>query len=74
MPGADILIVAATLVCCFSFAGLVAGWAGRTRPVLALLAFAVGLGLFGYVYLQRGGMTWTDIPDAFILVAARILN
>jgi hypothetical protein len=71
---ADILIVLATVICGVSIAAIVAGWAARTWPVFSMIALAVGAGLFAYVHFQTGGLTWTDIPDAFILVAARILN
>jgi hypothetical protein len=73
--GADILIVIGTLVSGFAVSSVVAGWVARTWPVMALISLAVGIGLLVFVHLQLpGGLTATDIPDAFILVAARILN
>ncbi|MFW5655145.1 MAG: hypothetical protein ACOCYW_05800 [Roseicyclus sp.] len=73
--GADILIVIATTVCVFSLASVVAGWVARSWPVVALASLAIGIGLFVYVHLRiPGGLSWQAIPDAFILVAARILN
>ena len=73
--GTDILIVLATLVSGFAIASLVASWAARTRPRLALVSLAIGLGILVTVHVRTpDGLTWTDIPDAFILVAARVLN
>jgi hypothetical protein len=73
--GADILIVIGTLVSGFAVSSVVAGWVARKWPVMALISLAVGIGLLVFVHLQLpDGLTATDIPDAFILVAARILN
>ncbi|MCU4652508.1 hypothetical protein N8I71_06670 [Roseibacterium sp. SDUM158016] len=73
--GSDILIVIATTVCVFSIASVVAGWAVRVWPVMALVSLAIGLGLFAFVHVSvDGGLALRDVPDAFILVAARILN
>jgi hypothetical protein len=42
---------------------------------MALISLAIGVGLLVFVHLQLpDGLTPMDIPDAFILVAARILN
>ncbi len=70
----DILIVAATLIGGLSVASVVAGWASRTRPAAGLFGLVVAAGLFGYAALQAGDLAWNDVPDSFILVAARILN
>ncbi|MGP1357746.1 hypothetical protein [Roseicyclus sp.] len=73
--GTDILTVLATLLCAAAFASLVASWAGRVRPRLAPVALLAGVGVLILVHLRTpGGLAWTDIPDSFILVAARILN
>jgi hypothetical protein len=54
---------------------VVAGWVARSWPVVALVSLAIGVGLLVFVHLQLpGGLTPMDIPDSFILVAARILN
>jgi hypothetical protein len=72
---ADILIVIATLVTGVSLASVVAGWVERSWPVVALVSLAIGIGIFVFVHVGTpGGLTWTDIPDSFILVAARILG
>ncbi|NKX45520.1 hypothetical protein [Roseicyclus persicicus] len=72
----DILIVIATLVSVVATASIVAAWADRVVPRLPLLSLAIGLGLFAWVHLglRPGGLTPRDIPDAFIHVAAMILN
>jgi len=73
--GADILIVIGTLVSGFAISSVVAGWVSRTWPVMALISLAIGIGLLVFVHMQLpDGLTAMDIPDAFILVAARILN
>jgi hypothetical protein len=72
---ADILIVIATLVTGLSLASVVAGWVVRDWPVVPLVSLTIGLGLFVYLHVELpGGLTLLDIPDAFIDVAARILN
>jgi hypothetical protein len=73
--GTDILIVLATLVGGIAFSSVVAGWATGTRPRAALASLTIAVGILVFVHLRTpGGLSWTDIPDAFILVAARILN
>jgi hypothetical protein len=73
--GADILIVIGTIVTGFALSSVVAGWVARSWPVMALISLAIGVGLLVFVHLQLpDGLTPMDIPDAFILVAARILN
>jgi hypothetical protein len=72
---ADILIVIATLVTGASLASVVAGWAVREWPIVALISLTIGVGLFVYLHLELpGGLGLFDIPDAFISVAARVLN
>ena len=73
--GADILIVIGTIVTGFALSSVVAGWVARSWPVMALISLAIGVGLLVFVHLQLpDGLRPMDIPDAFILVAARILN
>jgi len=73
--GADILIVIGTVVTGFALSSIVADWATRTWPVMALVSLLIGLGLLVFVHLQLpDGLSPMDIPEAFILVAARILN
>lgn len=73
--GADILIVIGTVVTGFALSSIVAGWATRTWPVMALVSLVIGLGLLVFVHIQLpGGLSPMDIPESFILVAARILN
>lgn len=72
---ADFLIVIATLVTGLSLASVVAGWTVRRWPVTALLMLTFGLCLFIYLHVEvTDGLSWTDVPDAFISVAARFLN
>jgi hypothetical protein len=59
----------------FALSSIVAGWATRTWPVMALVSLVIGLGLLVFVHLQLpDGLSPMDIPESFILVAARILN
>lgn len=72
---ADILIVIGTVVTAFALSSVVAGWVARTWPIMALISLTIGIGLLVFVHLQLpNGLTPMDIPDSFILVAARILN
>lgn len=72
----DILIVIATLVVTFAGPSVVAGWAERSWPWVAMTSLVIGLGLLGYVHLALGpdGLSLRDIPDAFVHVAAMVLN
>ncbi|WP_224816891.1 hypothetical protein [Hasllibacter sp. MH4015] len=71
----DILLVIATIVGIFSFSSIVAGWTVRRWPILALISFLIAAGLFAYVHVElTDGIVPLDIPNAFITVAARILN
>jgi hypothetical protein len=73
--GADILIVIGTVVSGFALSSVVAGWVARSWPIMALVSLCIGVGLLVFVHLQLpDGLSVRDIPDAFILVAARILN
>lgn len=73
--GADILLVIATLVGILSLSSIVAAWTVKRLPIAAGISFAVAIGLAVYVHLtQPDGLALLDVPDAFISVAARILN
>lgn len=72
---ADILLVIASVVAAFSLSSIIAAWTVRRWPILAMISLAVAVGLFVYVHMNvDGGLYLTDIPNAFISVAARILN
>lgn len=72
----DILIVIATLVTIFAASSTLAGWAERRLPWVAMTSLAIGLGLFAHVHLslREEGLSPRDIPDAFVHVAAMVLN
>lgn len=71
----DILIVLATVVSVFALSSTVAGWASRVWPWTALVSLVIGLGILGYVHMSLpDGLGVWDIPNAFIRVAAMILN
>jgi hypothetical protein len=72
----DILITIATLVVILGGSSSLAGWVDGRRPWVAILALAGGVGLLAWVHLdlKPGGLRFRDIPDAFIHVAAMILN
>lgn len=72
----DILLVLATVVGVFSFASVMGGWAAREMPWLAAISLAIAVGLMVYLHLSvvPGGLTWRSVPDAFISIAARLLN
>lgn len=73
--GADILLVIATVVGVFATSSAIGGWTVRRWPVVALIALGIAVGLFVYVHRELPeGLAWHSIPDAFISVAARILN
>ncbi|OAN78932.1 hypothetical protein A8B78_00775 [Jannaschia sp. EhC01] len=72
---ADILLVIATLVGILSFSSIVAAWTMKRWPFVALISFAIAIGLGTYVHLNEpDGLEPLDIPNAFIAVAARVLN
>ncbi len=71
----NILIVIATIVSVFGFSSALAGWVNGIWPIPAMLSLAIGIGLFVFVHLQLPqGLGFWDIPNAFIHVAAKILN
>jgi hypothetical protein len=70
----DILIVAATLLSGLAISSIIAAWASGGRSVTGIVALAVGLGLFALAWVRAGGLQPSDIPDSFILVAARLFN
>ena len=76
MPtGADIVLVIATLVGILSLSSIVAAWTIRRWPFVAMLSFAIAIGLGVYVHTNEpGGLEPLDVPNAFISVAARVLN
>lgn len=72
---ADLLVVIATCVAVLSLASIVSAWTIRRWPFVAMISFAIAMGLLGYVHLSlTDGLHPLDIPDAFISVAARVLN
>lgn len=76
MPvGADIILVIATIVAILALSSIVAGWTTRRWPFMALISLAIAVGLGAYVHMSEpDGLEPIDIPNAFISVAARILN
>ena len=52
-----------------------AAWVDKRFPVVALAVLAVAAGVFVYAYAQIPDPNgWREVPDAFISVAARLLN
>lgn len=72
----DILLVIATVVAAFSLASALGAWAAGRFSFPAWLALAIAVGLFVYVHLEMvpGGLTWRSVPDAFVMLIARIVN
>lgn len=71
----DILIVTATLLTGLGLANLLAAWVDRRVSLVALVFIGVGIALFVWAHMTLPeGLTIWDVPDSFILVAARILN
>ena len=72
---ADILLVIASIVAVFSLSSIVAAWTMKRWPWIAMISFAIAVGFFVYVHLEvTDGLEPLDIPNAFISVAARLLN
>lgn len=72
---ADILLVIATVVGILSCSSIVAAWTMKRWPFVAILSFAIAIGLGVYVHMNEpGGLEPLDVPNAFISVAARLLN
>ncbi|WP_341863417.1 hypothetical protein [Gymnodinialimonas sp. 57CJ19] len=72
---ADIILVIATLVGILSLSSIVAAWTMKRWPIIALISFAIAIGLGVYVHMNEpDGLQVVDIPDAFISVAAQVLN
>jgi hypothetical protein len=70
-----LIVAIATTVVIFATSSTVAGWVNRSVPYVAMLSLALGLGLLGFVHLQLpDGLDGWDIPNAFIQVAAMVLN
>ena len=71
----DILIAVATVVAIFSFSSIIAAWTAKRWPWPAMISFAIAMGLFAYLHLEMtDGLEPQDVPNAFISVAARVLN
>ncbi|MBF9050931.1 hypothetical protein GTA62_10145 [Roseobacter sp. HKCCD9010] len=71
----DILLVIATLVTGLALASIFSAWADKIWPVRSIISLVIALGLFAFVHLQTAeGLTLVSVPDAFVSVAARILN
>lgn len=71
----DILLVISTLVVGLAIASALASWSDRVFPTIALTALAVGVGVFVFTFNSLPDpQGWREIPNAFISVAARILN
>lgn len=75
IPDPDIVLAVSTVTCGLSIAATLAAWAERRFPPIALAALALGAGAFAYAYSTIPDPSgWREVPDAFISVAARILN
>jgi hypothetical protein len=55
-------------------ATMMSAWVHRIFPIGSLITLFGALAIFAYVHVTGDGLVWQDVPDAFILVAARILN
>lgn len=72
---ADILLVIATIVGILSLSSVVAAWTMKRWPFVALISLSIAIGLGVYVHMNKAdGLMPLDIPNAFISVAARLLN
>jgi len=70
----NILIAIATVVIVFSITSIIANWVERTMPWSALVSLVIGLTIMGYVHVSLpDGLTFFDIPNAFINIAGMIL-
>ena len=75
MVAPDILLVAATVLIGFASAGAVSAWADRRVPVVAFGTLFVALLMVAAAHFGlEGGITLRAFPEAFVQVAARILN
>ncbi len=71
----DILLVIATIVAVFSFSSIIGAWTVKRWPWLAMISFTIAAGLLAYLHFElTDGLTPLDIPNAFISVAARLVN
>ena len=62
------------MVALFSMATMMSAWVDRIFPIGSLITLFGALAIFAYVHVTGDGLVWQDVPDAFILIAARILN
>jgi len=71
----DILLALSTLVVGFAIASALASWSDKVFPTVALAVLAIGVGVFLYAFKTLPDpQGWREIPNAFISVAARIVN
>ncbi|MEX3017045.1 hypothetical protein [Gymnodinialimonas hymeniacidonis] len=71
----DILLVIATIVAVFSFSSIIGAWTVKRWPWLSMISFSIAIGLFAYLHFEMtDGLTPLDVPNAFISVAARVVN
>ena len=71
----DILLALSTLAVGLAIASALASWSEKVFPTIALAVLAVGVGVFAYTYNSLPDpQGWREIPNAYISVAARVLN
>lgn len=71
----NVLLVLATLVGFGSLSSIVTQWTEKRVSWIGCVSLAIAVGLAVYVHTETpGGLTWRDVPEAFIEVAALILN
>lgn len=70
------MIVAGTIITLFALSSSIAGWVDRSRPVVAMMFLVIGLAVLAYAHfvLVEGGLSFWDVPHAFVNVAALLLN
>lgn len=75
MTQKDIYLVIGVILAGFAIPSLLGAFAERRRPLVGFLVLVVGAGLIGLAYSQTpGGITFTDVPEAFIHVIAAIFR
>lgn len=71
----EFLVVAGCLLLGLTLAALVSAWADRRVPYAGFVSLGVAGALFLVAHLEiEGGLHWRDLPQAFVLVLARLLN